>query len=174
MSLFADMHSPGNATLLRSDVHTLFDAKNFAIVPVRTGDTSRLVTHVLSRKASEEVLKLYHNVQLQPIYGIPLEMLWARFAYTIFEGIKVFLENGTKRWLKIRGDDGAYENRMCDPDQCRSYAVRPRSTSPQNRSRVGTSALGDDEQTFRERRHDSTCSQDSLATSAAAEGGGIF
>jgi hypothetical protein len=86
----------------------------------------------------------------------------------------MFLESGKKRWLKVRGDDGVYEDRLCDPDQCRSYAARTRSTSPEKRARAETSAPGDDEQTFRKRRHDSSCSLDSLATSVAAEAEGFW
>jgi hypothetical protein len=85
----------------------------------------------------------------------------------------MFLEGGKKRWLKVRGDDGVQEDRLCDPDQCRSYAARTRSTSPQKRVRAETSAPGDDEQIFRKRRHDSSSSLDSLATSAAAEAAGF-
>ncbi|KAJ9634922.1 hypothetical protein H2199_008786 [Coniosporium tulheliwenetii] len=61
-----------NALLLRSDIHWAFDQRRIVFVP----KSSRLVAHVMSPVA--ELVRLYHNVQLHPLKGVPLEYLFTR------------------------------------------------------------------------------------------------
>ncbi|KAM3547455.1 hypothetical protein ARSEF4850_010020, partial [Beauveria asiatica] len=87
---------PSNAILLRSDIHTLFDAKRIMIVPKQ----GKWVTHVLYGTAHDELAECYHNVPLQPLTGISLEFLFARFVWTIL-GLSTFPSSGGKRALLV-------------------------------------------------------------------------
>ncbi|KAI9770815.1 MAG: hypothetical protein M1839_003041 [Geoglossum umbratile] len=65
-----------NAILLRSDVHTIFDQKRFAIVP----KSSVLLVHIIAPGSSLQLTSLYHNVSLQPLVGVAIQYVLARFA----------------------------------------------------------------------------------------------
>jgi hypothetical protein len=83
-----------NGILLRSDVHTLFDQRRFALVPKPSCDVTdrlSLVAHVLIPGVSSQLIQLYHNVATQELTGVAMEFLFARFAWTIFPFIKGFL-----------------------------------------------------------------------------------
>ncbi|KEQ57655.1 uncharacterized protein M437DRAFT_61133 [Aureobasidium melanogenum CBS 110374] len=81
---------PRNALLLRSDIHTVFDQRRFAItlkpLPVASDSaaTHGLAVHLFSPGLSEQFVKLYHGVALQPLYGVAPEYLFARFTWTVF------------------------------------------------------------------------------------------
>ncbi|KAH0041274.1 hypothetical protein KCU78_g969, partial [Aureobasidium melanogenum] len=81
---------PRNALLLRSDIHTVFDQRRFAItlksLPVvyDSAATHGLAVHLFSPGLSEQFAKLYHGVALQPLYGVAPEYLLTRFAWTVF------------------------------------------------------------------------------------------
>lgn len=87
---------PRNAVLLRSDVHTLFDAKRFLIVPKK----SKWVTHVLYGAAQDELARSFHDVQVQPLAGVSVEFMFARFVYTI-HALSTFTLSGGKRALLV-------------------------------------------------------------------------
>lgn len=69
-----------NALLLRSDVHTIFDQKRFAIIP----KSSTLLVHIIAPGSLLQLTNLYHNVLLQPLVSVAIQYLLAKFAWTIF------------------------------------------------------------------------------------------
>ncbi|KAI2466465.1 hypothetical protein F4781DRAFT_405612 [Annulohypoxylon bovei var. microspora] len=91
----------GNMIYLRGDVHFLWDQNNIVIVP--KPDSSNMgkycfVTHVLnapdkSEDANMEVFQLYHNVPCLDIPRVPVEFLFARFAWSIFTNLVIMLFN---------------------------------------------------------------------------------
>ncbi|KAG9625128.1 hypothetical protein KCU64_g19447, partial [Aureobasidium melanogenum] len=101
---------PRNALLLRSDIHTVFDQRRFAITPKPlpvasdSAATHGLAVHLFSPGLSEQFARLYHGVALRPLHGVPPEYLFARFAWTVFAYSAQFLEQGTKRALYIVHD----------------------------------------------------------------------
>ncbi|TWU70693.1 hypothetical protein ED733_001540 [Metarhizium rileyi] len=87
---------PRNAILLRSDAHTIFDAKRFIIVPKK----GKWVTHVLYGAAQDELAQSFHNVHIQPLTDIAVEYIFARFMYTI-HALSTFTHSGGKRALLV-------------------------------------------------------------------------
>ncbi|KAK0631277.1 hypothetical protein B0T14DRAFT_934 [Immersiella caudata] len=65
----------------------MFDTRRFTFVPKRFGtstvESAELVTHVLRPNDSPELLGLYHNRPLQPIHGISVGFLFARFVWSL-------------------------------------------------------------------------------------------
>jgi len=133
---------PRNALLLRSDVHTVFDQRRFAIIPKPLPPnkdspvTHSLAVHVFSPGSSIQFTKLYHHVALQPLNGISLEYLFARFAWTIFAYSTQFLQQGAKRALSLV-QNGEVSIQELDSEKCLQLYQRrkPRSLSPQKRKR---------------------------------------
>ncbi|UKZ81278.1 hypothetical protein TrVFT333_009050 [Trichoderma virens FT-333] len=87
-----------NMILLRRDLHYLFDQRRLAFVVNQSGDqNAQLVTHSLippGEIGATELAHLYHNRRLQPLSGISLEFLLARFAWSIFtDALYPFLKN---------------------------------------------------------------------------------
>jgi len=73
--------------LLRRDLHFLFDDRRFTFVAKRSNDQDiQLVTHILLSvsRGGYELAELYHNRMLQALIGISVELLFARFAFSIF------------------------------------------------------------------------------------------
>ncbi|KAF1958577.1 hypothetical protein CC80DRAFT_441077 [Byssothecium circinans] len=144
-----------NAMLLRSDVHTIFDQKRFAVVP----KSSVLLVHITAPGSSLELTKLYHNVSLQPLVGVAIQYLLARFAWTIFAQSINFIQQGLKRSLCIHVGDGETSIRDFSGEQCRqlfSSGPKSRSQSPRKRQRDAFVAPleeeEDNEEHFRGRR----------------------
>ncbi|KAG9648243.1 hypothetical protein KCU64_g9860, partial [Aureobasidium melanogenum] len=133
---------PRNALLLRSDIHTVFDQRRFAItlkpLPVASDSaaTHGLAVHLFSPGLSEQFAKLYHGIALQPLYGVAPEYLFARFAWTVFAYSAQFLEQGTKRALYIVHDGETSEQEL-NADQCMQLYLsrKSRSLSPSKRKR---------------------------------------
>ncbi|OAP61049.1 hypothetical protein AYL99_06053 [Fonsecaea erecta] len=110
------MKHANNIIRLRSDIHTVFDAKEFAIVPIG----GRLVAYCLNTQPGSHVARLYHGVELHPLGNAP-ELLFARFAYTVFENLRAFLDGCTERKLCIRtGNTRATE--ICDSEKCQQFS----------------------------------------------------
>lgn len=121
-----------NAILLRSDVHTIFDQKRFAIVP----KSSVLLVHILAPGSSLQLTSLYHNVSLQPLVGVAIQYVLARFAWTIFAQSVNFVQQGLTRRLCIYVGDGNTSIADLSGDQCRqllSPGAKSRSQSPRKR-----------------------------------------
>ncbi|KND92769.1 hypothetical protein TOPH_02864, partial [Tolypocladium ophioglossoides CBS 100239] len=76
-----------NMFFLRRDLHQLFDRRRFVLVPKTAAGTASptLVIHVLLPLMHLELHSLYHNRALQePVTGITVEALFARFAWSTF------------------------------------------------------------------------------------------
>ena len=135
-----------NAILLRSDIHTIFDQKRLVLVP----KISSFVVHVLAPGFTSELADLYHNVQLQPLAGIAVEYLFARFAWSVFTLAVNFLQQGFGRRLMVCGENG--ETRIIEStgDQCRQFSAsrgtKSRSQSPRKPQRdvLDTTGAEDD------------------------------
>jgi HNH endonuclease len=129
------MKHPMNMIKLRSDIHTIFDAKRFTIVPKK----KLLMVHTFSEKAISEVFRLYHNVPIQQ-FEAGVEFLFARFAYTVFEHLRTCLESGEPKKLRLRVGMGM-EERDCVGRECAKFAKETasrstsRSASPKKRQR---------------------------------------
>lgn len=121
-----------NAILLRSDLHTIFDQRRFAIVP----KSSILLVHVVAPGPSIQLTNLYHNVSLQPLADVAIQHILARFAWTIFTLSVKFMQKGlTRRLCVYVGDEGT---RIADysGDQCRElFFLRSKTRSQSSRKR---------------------------------------
>lgn len=123
-----------NALLLRSDIHTIFDQKRFAIVP----KSSALVVHITAPGSSLELISLYHNVSLQSLVGVAVQYLLARFAWTVFAQSINFVQQGLKRSLYIHVGEDEMDIKEFSGEQCRqlfSPGPKSRSQSPRKRQR---------------------------------------
>jgi hypothetical protein len=133
---------PRNALLLRSDIHTVFDQRRFAItlkpLPAATNGlvTYGLAVHLFSPGLSEQFVKLYHRVAIQPLHGVAPEYLFARFAWTVFAYSAQFLQQGVRRVLYIVCDGETSEQEV-NGDQCTQLYLsrKSRSLSPSKRQR---------------------------------------
>lgn len=67
---------PRNVVLLRSDIHTLFDARRFILV----SKNGVWVSHAPSGSPDDKLATLYYNVELQPLKKVAVEFLLARFS----------------------------------------------------------------------------------------------
>ncbi|KAB2100127.1 hypothetical protein AG0111_0g11654 [Alternaria gaisen] len=103
-SLTNSIDDTGNAMLLRADLHIAFDKPRFVFVPKPSGDNGvmRLVLHLL--EPSAELEHLYHNRELHPS-DVGGEMLFARFAWTLFPLLEAFLSCKEDRRLTVRTTD---------------------------------------------------------------------
>lgn len=124
-----DMHmieSPRNAIVLRSDIHGIFDQKRFVLLPKRS-EPPVFVIHVLVNN-SPDLVDLYHNVSLQPLYDVSIECLFARFAWSIFSYTAPFFAQGVDRVLSLV-TAGASKTVELAGNQCRKMVLSPRSES---------------------------------------------
>jgi hypothetical protein len=149
---------PRNALLLRSDIHTVFDQRRFAIdlqpLPAATNGPAiyGLAVHVFSPGLSEQFVKLYHRVAIQPLHCVAPEYLFARFAWTVFAYSAQFLQQGVKRVLYIVRD-GETSEREVHGDQCtqlylsrKSRSLSPSKHERDNRGSVQEGECGAEEQ----------------------------
>ncbi|THW63266.1 hypothetical protein D6D19_09669 [Aureobasidium pullulans] len=133
---------PRNALLFRSDIHTVFDQRRFAItlkplLPASdSAATHGLAVHLFSLGLSEQFAKLYHGVALQPLHGVAPEYLFARFAWTVFAYSVQFLQQDIKRALYI-ARDGETSEQEVNRDQCMQLYLthKCRSLRPFKRKR---------------------------------------
>ena len=84
-----------NLMLLRPDIHFLWDRMKYSIVPKPSKDGWAFTAH--AKDASQELNARYHNTILQPLRGISLEYLFARFAWDLFPEVRGFLQERQKR-----------------------------------------------------------------------------
>ncbi|TKA72632.1 hypothetical protein B0A55_05975 [Friedmanniomyces simplex] len=122
------IRAEANLVTLREDILTLWDGMNFSVVPKRTaaadGDDWAWTAHVYTM--SPELRQLYHNHQLQPLFGVKQEYLFARFAWDIFPHVQGFLQREVSRWLVAKNVVHEYT-----PSECKTFT----SSSPKKRSR---------------------------------------
>ncbi|GAB1319859.1 hypothetical protein MFIFM68171_10069 [Madurella fahalii] len=141
----SDIDVNDNIIPLRSDIHTVFDDKVFAIVPKRDqrsgqeapGELS-LVTHIINPILDNYFNLYYHNRKLLPL-KCSIECLFARFTCTIFSPgvIGVFLKKciTSRRLLVYDPGTGTstVESRNREQAQALLAASRSRSASPRKR-----------------------------------------
>jgi hypothetical protein len=108
-----------NLILLRSDLHFIFDARKFAVVPKlpHAAEKPAFVVHALVGDAGSEIVQLYHDVTLQPLTGIAIEYLLARFAWTIICFANNFLGGGSPRALRVR-EGAVYKTQIFSATKC--------------------------------------------------------
>ncbi|KZM18263.1 uncharacterized protein EKO05_0003198 [Ascochyta rabiei] len=134
--LTAGLDDMANALLLRADLHIAFDTPRLAFVPKPATDGSmRLVAHVLG--SSPELELLYHNRELHPT-AVSVDMLYARFAWSIFPLLCAFLESDTDRRLTLRASDAPLADAWgfvaaADCERFSIVANARRSQSPKKR-----------------------------------------
>jgi hypothetical protein len=99
----ATLDDTANVLLLRADLHIAFDKPCVALVlkPATDGST-RLVAHLL--EYSPELEHLYHNRELHST-AVGVDMLYARFTWSVFTLLDVFLECNIDRRLTLRASD---------------------------------------------------------------------
>jgi len=143
-----DIDAHENGILLRSDIHTIFDQKRFALVPKPSSTTPTIwsfVAHLTTPGSCQELAMLYHNVMLQPLTGIAIEFLLARFAWTIFGNSKYFLLRRVKRVLCL-AEDGQTKIRELSGDECKALRqARAKSGSPKKRKPATQEGQQDEE-----------------------------
>jgi hypothetical protein len=132
-----------NLLLLRRDIHYLMDQRRFALIPktVPAGDLSQLAIHVLNSESAELVC-LYHNRAPQTIKDIPVELLLARFAWSIFTDNILTLFKGSQEYAVLSFDlkSGKHVTRRMFSPQIRNISSlfgsysRSRSVSPRKRN----------------------------------------
>ncbi|KAK0712180.1 hypothetical protein B0T21DRAFT_297413 [Apiosordaria backusii] len=153
---FASVFWP-NILILRKDIHHLFDARRFTFLPkrfgTRTAESAELVTHVLRPTGSPELVGLYHNRSPQPIRGVSVECLFARFAWSLFtEKHLPFFESGleyaVRLWDEAKGEAETKTLRGLDVGLWARIFERAqsqsRSASPTKRS-ISTQGDGQDD-----------------------------
>lgn len=142
------MKDPDNSVRLRSDIHTVFDAKRFAIVPIE----GRLVAYCRNSAPVSQLNRLYHGVELHRISdpGYLAQFLFARFAYTVFQSFRTFLEVDLQSSRKLRlrvGEQMGVE--WCNAERCWRFAQvtarqgKSGSSSPRKRPHSGAGAADD-------------------------------
>ena len=154
MFLYTNQQRPGtdpvddarNAILLRSDIHTIFDEKRLAIVP----KSSILLVHVVAPGPLIQLTSLYHNVSLQPLVGVSIQYVLARFAWTIFTLSVDFMRQGLSRKLCLYVVDEGTRIVDYSGDQCRQLLFskaesRSQSSRKRQQSVFVTSAEDEDE-----------------------------
>lgn len=126
-----DIH---NMILLRADLHKAFDDLKFVFIPKKEiPGKIAYVLHMLSH--STELVKLYHNVQLQASEKLVPQFLLARLALSIFPMFEGFLLNPRISRKILTQDGGIHE---ANPAECQSYTsyvgARSRPASPEKGS----------------------------------------
>ena len=127
-----DIH---NMILLRADLHKAFDDIKFVFIPKKETPPGKTayVLHMLSH--STELVKLYHNVQLQASEKLVPQFLLARLALSIFPMFEGFLLNPRIPRKILTQDGGIHE---ANPAECQSYTSyvgsRSRPASPEKGS----------------------------------------
>lgn len=125
-----------NMILLRTDIHVLFDNQKIAFIPKfwRGPNKFSIMAHVLAPGRSTQLIDDYHHVPLLHLTGIPLEYLYARFAYSVIPLLANFLRQGTPRVLAVIDENGK-KVASFSSDACFRYSManRARSESPKKR-----------------------------------------
>ncbi|KAL9616342.1 MAG: hypothetical protein Q9160_008785 [Pyrenula sp. 1 TL-2023] len=130
------INTTNNMILLRSDIHSLLDQQRITFLPKPGQGPNRhsMVAHILTSSGSTELIDLYHNVPLQQLTNIPLEYLFARFAWSVLPLLATFLRQGPTRFLSVVGENG---RTMKDYDGPACYILaaqnRARTESPKKR-----------------------------------------
>lgn len=120
-----------NAMALRSDVHKAFDDRKFVCVPKE----SHWVVHFFN--LTNNLGRIYHNTihELDP--GISPNLLFVRFAWTVFPLIQQFLSGGTSKELRLRVTEEREHKvitKLCTAEEIAAIEpMRGRNPSPKER-----------------------------------------
>jgi hypothetical protein len=178
----SSIKDPRNLFLLRSDLYSIFDSKKFAVVPKRSTpnkDKPLLVVHSFVATVDSEITQLYHNVSLQTLSGIAKEFLFARFSWTIFPLLCIFLNRGVPRALLVLEEQGN-TIKTFSAVECGTMVTPARSRSPKKRKLPDTPAAEDecededecddevlDFEDFRGRQRRRVCSTSSISVTSS-------
>ena len=123
-----------NTVALRSDIHQAFDDRKFVFVPKE----SRWVVHFFG--LTNNLGRFYHNIPLELDPDISPNLLFARFAWTIFPAVSRFLKAGGVKKLRLRvtKEDGLNEEiQTVKPQESAVMGLtRGRNPSPKKRKNV--------------------------------------
>lgn len=130
------MNDHTNAILLRSDLHSAFDERLFALFPK---DARGYAVHML--EPTLDIGPLYHNTLLHSVTDCAVQFFYARFAWAIFPSLAAFLSKpGVKRIVINVRNDGDCTMReaveITDKTDLKMSASASRSSSPKKRSRA--------------------------------------
>src|SRR5205814_711785 len=117
--------------------HSAFDQMKFTFVPKSsTAGTQTVVTHLLA--PSVELCRLYHNTELHSI-AVSCELLFARFAWSIFPFLEGFLQDDVPRELLLVTLPEDVRSQSASSEVCKSFTKqsgkRSKSMSPRKRQR---------------------------------------
>ncbi|KAL2144174.1 hypothetical protein VTI28DRAFT_9465 [Corynascus sepedonium] len=117
-----DIDNRANILPLRKDIHYLFDARWFVIIPrIGTTDSSlqpspQYVTHIISQNAAE-LWPTYHTTLVGSLHAKSRAYLFARFAWAILFRVKLFVIAGLRRHvIRISRDEAGrieYKAKYC-------------------------------------------------------------
>ena len=97
-----------------------------------------------------------------------MQFLLARSTWTIFDSVKVFLEQNVPGRLKLKGENGEVQDKLCSPQECRSHASRPRSIGPSKCAGATQTATAEGNRVQKRRRSPSMSSSWSTTLSELA------
>ncbi|TQV90290.1 HNH endonuclease domain-containing protein [Cordyceps javanica] len=161
--LSSDTRCAENAILLRRDLHKLWDDHRFAIVPKQ----GKWILHALWRSPSNELESEFHNLELQPLYGVARHFLLCRFALAILSKSVFLNQSVDRRLVTLDGEDTPRVQAMSANEYKNLFATarraNSRSQSPKKRPREtqgvddgaesdGSTGSGQSEQRGRRRR----------------------
>ena len=98
----------------------------------------RYVVQALPPVSSAELVWLYHNVEVQPLYGVSRQCLFASFARAIFKMLSDFLLQGSTRRLILRNDDNDNKGTVAvysKEDCLQLLAVKAKKRTTESRKR---------------------------------------
>ncbi|KAH6617065.1 hypothetical protein F5144DRAFT_381999 [Chaetomium tenue] len=158
-----------NLITLRRDLHHLLDTRRFTLAakpvpaspqpssPTTPPPGAQLALHVTLPSPSGQLEDLYHNRALQPVRGIAVEFLFARFAWTLFADETMPFLNGAVRHNVLLFDpaEGCLGEESLRAAEVHERAANvfemcfsSRSVRPRKRPRLGCSLALTDAEDF--------------------------
>jgi hypothetical protein len=168
----ADVDGHDNRLLLRADMHAAFDMPKFVFFP-KPGNAEARQFAVHFVQPSIELGPLYHNRGLHTLAVRP-ELLFARFAWTIFPSLVVFLQGRATRYLQLRtpaDDDGNTKISPVSAVQCQKFVgelLPSRGSSPRKRRRTEDSEADEAGCLYQRAARDRGDSQTAISSTDAA------
>jgi hypothetical protein len=107
---FRNIDNPANILALKSDLHTCFDKRWFAVVPraiaeAETPSPTQYITHILLKEAAE-LWPTYHNTLVQYLHEDSEPYIFARFAWAVLFNVKCFIVAGfPRRVIRIQANN---------------------------------------------------------------------
>jgi HNH endonuclease len=152
-AILGDMNNPANVIPLKSDLHTCFDNRWFAIIPKvtepkTTAQSPQYVTHILRRHAAE-LWPTFHNIIVENLHSTARPYPFARFAWAILLHVKLFVTAGfTRHAIRIRlsGEDkiGYTRERLSGPQLQIYYGGGGSKRATPKDKTLGTGSGADD------------------------------